>query len=173
MNTRFASILNEGKDVLVPEAVNRLRNSPADHYRNTDVSCLFSNCHRLIHAFSLALGEERDGFTEYVRKIGKDRIKEGFDLTEMQYALNTIEELVWRVCVEKVADEEEKLKDLHLIASLIGSAKDGLARQYLEASQDAVAAATPIWKKMQDAEAITLRKLEEGFSKGTGGKVKQ
>jgi len=171
MNSQLYSLLNEGRGVLVSEAVNRLKNSSADHYRNTDVSDLCSKCNKLIQAFSLAVKEEQKEFTEYVWKIGKDRIRKGYDLEEMQYALNTIEDLLWMLCIEKVADDIDKLEDLQLVAHLIGAAKDRLAQQYLEALQDAVAAATPIWRKEQAAEVLTLRDFEEGLSKGSADQV--
>jgi len=166
MNSQLCSLLNEEKGVLVSEVANRLKNSSADHYRHTELSRLLSNCNKLIQAFGVALKEEQEGFTESVRKISQDRIKEGFDLEEMQFALNTIEEMVWRQCIEKVDDEEEKLEDLHLIASLIGSAKDILARQYLEVSQEAAAAAAPIWRKEQDAQVLSWWRLAEKWANG-------
>ncbi len=172
MKTQFFSLLNDEQDGLALEAVNRLKTSTAAHYNQAEFGCLRSRCNKLIQAFILAVKGEQEGFAEYVRNISRDRIKEGYDLSEMQYALGVLKDLVWRLGINKVADEKERLEDLYLITSIIGSAKDRLAQQYWEASQDAVAAATPIWKKMQDAEVITLRELEEGWSKGTADQVK-
>ena len=172
MNTQFFSLLNDEQDGLVLEAANRLKVSTASHYNHSDFSCLRSRCTQLIQAFVLAVKGEQEGFPKYVQNISKDRIREGYDLSEMQYALGALKDLVWRLCIVKVVDEKERLEDLSLISSLIGSAKDGLAQQYWEASQDAVAAATPIWKKMQDAEVLTLRRMEEGFSRGPADQMK-
>jgi len=166
MNSQFLSLLNDEQDGLVLGAVNRLKTSTATHYNHLEFDCLRSRCNRLIQAFVLAVKGEQQDFAEYVGKISKDRIREGYDLGEVKDALNAIEDWKWRLCEEKVADEKERLEDLYLITSLIDSAKDRLARQYLEASQDAVAAATPIWRKQQDAEVLTLKKLEEGLTRG-------
>ena len=165
MNTQLYSLLNDEQDGLVSDAVNRFKTSSAEHYSRADFNGLRSKCSSLIQSLNMAVKEEHKDFPEYVRKISKDRIREGYDLDEMQFALNTIEELVWRLCLEKVADEKEKLEDLCLLTRLIESAKDGVARQYWEASQDEVAHAAPIWRKMQDAELISMRRMEGKWAK--------
>jgi len=166
MNSQLDSLLNEEKGVLVSEAANRLRNCSAGHYRYAEMNSLHSNCTKLIQAFRLAIKGEPGKFSSCVQEICKDRMGEGYDLDDMQYALNTIEEFFWNLCLEKATDENEKIEDLHLTTSLIGSAKDRMARQFWEAAQDAVAAAAPIWRKEQDAQVLSWRQLEEKWSKG-------
>ncbi len=100
MNTQFYSLLKEEQDDLVLEAVNRLKTSTATHYSHADVNNLRSRFNKLIQEFILSAMGEQEGFAEYLQKISNDRIREGYDFSEVQDALNTIESLVWRLCRE-------------------------------------------------------------------------
>jgi hypothetical protein len=67
----------------------------------------------------------------YVEKMAEERFTAGFDLQEVQTAINVLEEYLWRYITEALPPAA--LADaLRLISSILGAAKDALARKYVE-----------------------------------------
>jgi hypothetical protein len=67
----------------------------------------------------------------YVEKMAEERFTAGFDLQEVQTAINVLEEYLWRYITEELPSAA--LADaLRLISSVLGGAKDALARKYVE-----------------------------------------
>jgi hypothetical protein len=66
----------------------------------------------------------------YTERIAKERFDNGFDLYEVQTAINTLEELIWKkiFCEIKPAKLAETLG---MLSTILGSGKDNLARTYV------------------------------------------
>ncbi|MCU0372306.1 MAG: hypothetical protein MUE56_03565 [Ignavibacteria bacterium] len=66
----------------------------------------------------------------YTEKIAKERFNNGFDLYEVQTAINTLEELIWKKIFCEI--KPSKLAEtLGLLSTILGSGKDNLARTYV------------------------------------------
>jgi hypothetical protein len=67
----------------------------------------------------------------YVEKMAEERFTAGFDLQEVQTAINVLEEYLWRYISEELPPAA--LADaLRLVSSILGGTKDALARKYVE-----------------------------------------
>jgi hypothetical protein len=67
---------------------------------------------------------------EYARGLARERFGSGYALSEVQVAINAVEEAVWRLLAAELPPDE--LGDaLALAATVLGAAKDALAQEYV------------------------------------------
>jgi hypothetical protein len=67
---------------------------------------------------------------QYTEKIAKERFASGYDLHEVQTAINSLEENIWQLIFKNI--KPEKLAEsLGLVSSILGAGKDNLARNYV------------------------------------------
>jgi hypothetical protein len=66
----------------------------------------------------------------YAREIARQRYTEGFDLQEVQSAINVLEEAVWRRIVREVPPEG-LAEALGLVSTVLGVCKDTMASSYV------------------------------------------
>lgn len=135
--------MNTLRDVIVPSLANeqdriakdlyiRIAHSSAPHYQASEPGLLKLRCHDAVAAFRSALENDVSAFTRFIRFIAVERMGAGYQLREIQLVLNTLEELMWTLCITQVEDKNELVRALSLISGIAGQAKDELARVYLE-----------------------------------------
>jgi hypothetical protein len=66
----------------------------------------------------------------YAEQIAQDRFEAGYDLSEVQAAFNALEEATW-ARVFALLEPSRFAATLGLIGTVIGAAKDALARRYV------------------------------------------
>lgn len=67
---------------------------------------------------------------QYTEKIAKERYASGYDLHEVQTAINSLEENIWQIIFKNI--KPAKLAEsLGLVSSILGAGKDNLARNYV------------------------------------------
>ena len=70
------------------------------------------------------------GMVAYARRVARERYGDGYDLSEVQAAFNTLEEATWsRVLAD--LKPEQVAEALGLVTTILGAAKDALAREYV------------------------------------------
>jgi NADPH:quinone reductase-like Zn-dependent oxidoreductase len=76
--------------------------------------------------------ETRDlgGVVAYARLVARERYDAGYDLSEVQAAFNTLEEATWSRALAELKPEEVA-GTLGLVTTILGAAKDALAREYV------------------------------------------
>lgn len=67
---------------------------------------------------------------EHMERVAKDRFQSGYDLREVQMAINVLEESVWKVVVDRMPPDQ-LAESLGLVGTVLGAAKDSLARAYV------------------------------------------
>ena len=66
----------------------------------------------------------------YAERIAEERYVAGYDLSEVQVALNSLEEATWSYALARL--EATQLADaLTLVSTVLGAAKDAFARRYV------------------------------------------
>ena len=66
----------------------------------------------------------------YARELARQRFSEGFDLQEVQAAINVLEEAVWRRVVKEILPED-LAEALGLVSTVLGVCKDTMASSYV------------------------------------------
>ena len=89
---------------------------------------------RLGELFDLVVAALRDRelapVGAYCEDLATQRFNAGFDFTEVQTAFNTLEEAVWKRVASGVP-AAELAEAIGLISTILGFAKDALARRYV------------------------------------------
>jgi hypothetical protein len=67
----------------------------------------------------------------YIEKMAEERFAAGFDLQEVQTAINVLEEYMWQQIIDDLPAGAQA-DALRIISSILGGAKDALARKYVD-----------------------------------------
>jgi ParB-like chromosome segregation protein Spo0J len=67
---------------------------------------------------------------DYARQLAAKRFESGYDLAEVQGAFNALEEAAWSGLCARLQPEQLALS-LGLVSTVLGAAKDALAREYV------------------------------------------
>lgn len=89
----------------------------------------------------------------YTEKIAKDRFNSGYDLYEVQTAINSLEELIWQK-IFKHTKPEKLAVALSLVSSILGAGKDNLARTYVALASKTKTSAVNVQNLLSGSESI-------------------
>jgi len=123
------TLLESKRDEILAEAGTTAGRAP--HYAAAGKAEIFD---RLTVLFdTLADAVERRDLTDvvlYARRLAAARFAAGYDLAEVQVAMNALEESLWRrIFAEGSSDELGE--SLRLVSTVLGAAKDVLAQTYV------------------------------------------
>lgn len=123
--------LVQGRPAIINRAAATLAESKARHYRSLEPETIRARLEalheQLVHA---AASRDLGGVVSYARNLADERFAAGFDLSEIQIAINALEEAVWtQVFCELQPDQFAET--LGLVSTILGAAKDSLAREYV------------------------------------------
>ena len=129
--TRTPDFLAVQRAAIVDAAVAAVVDAHASHYDSAGpdeirarLDALFD---RLVDASAT---RDLGGVVAYARRLAGERFSAGYDLSEVQTAINALEEAVWgRVFSE--LQPREFAEALGLVTTTLGAAKDALAREYV------------------------------------------
>lgn len=148
-----ADFLTRDRDEIVGAAQGALARAHSRHYDATDerevrqrLEVLFDESLRAVH--------ERDlgGIIAHARHVAEDRFAAGYDLSEVQTAFNALEEATWsRVFAD--LEPGDYAEALGLISTVLGAAKDALARRYVSLATEAHAPALDMRALFAGAES--------------------
>lgn len=114
------------------------------HPRHYDAAGAAETRRRLETLFDHVLDAVRERDLEavvlYAQEVAADRFEAGYDLSEVQTAFNALEEATWRRVFAGL-EPSEYAEALGLVSTILGAAKDALARRYVSLATDAHAPA--------------------------------
>lgn len=90
---------------------------------------------------------------EYMAGVASERFHAGYAIREVQKAINVLEEAIWNHIVSEIP-ADELAKALGLVSTVLGAAKDSLARTYVSLASQT------------KAPSLDLSALFEGFTSG-------
>lgn len=89
----------------------------------------------------------------YGRELARERYENGYDLGELQTAFNAMEEALWRTILH-VAPPALHAEALALVTTVVGAAKDSLAREYVSLSARHRAPALDVGRLFEGVERV-------------------
>lgn len=130
-------LLQERETLIIDEATEALSRSQLKHYNSAGASW---NRQRLKALYDLARTSIRERnlipLMDYMDQIARERFAAGFDIHEIQTAVNVLEESIWRQ-ISQLVPPDELAEAFGLVSTVLGAAKDTLARTYVSlASQN-------------------------------------
>lgn len=124
--------LEARRDALVDEATLALDQARLRHYGKVGAEVARERVGALLDS---VMASVRDGSpvaaVQHADTVARDRFTSGFGIEEIQVAFNLLEEAMWRLLVSQGSGQSLAV-DLGLIGSVMGAAKDQLARTYVE-----------------------------------------
>jgi len=129
--TRTAEFLASERAAIVDAALSAVVGAHASHYaavgRDETLARLEALFDRLIDT---AGSRDVGGVVAYARQLAGERFSAGYDLSEVQIAINALEEAVWRRIFSELQADELAIA-LGIVSTTLGTAKDALAREYV------------------------------------------
>lgn len=129
-------LLEKSRDIVVSESIEAMGRARLKHYamggpENTKqkMETLYDLVYQSVKAKNLI------PIVSYIEKIAGQRFESGFELQEVQTAINVLEECIWTRILEEIPKEEQP-KALTLVSSIIGSGKDSLARTWVNLTKE-------------------------------------
>ncbi len=126
----IADFIESNRASIVTAADADIARRHLQHYEGSTPEVVSSRVETLLNLAIKGLRERRlDGIEEYMDNVADERHGAGFELREVQLAINAIQETTWRLIMQK-RDPTEQIEDLGLVGTVFGAAKDALARRY-------------------------------------------
>jgi hypothetical protein len=124
-------LLAEKQATVVQETSEIVERSRLTHYAAAGTDEAHQRLDRL-YSLMLQSLESRNlvPIIDHMTQVAAERFEAGYDLREVQTAINVLEEAVWKVVVESVPPEQ-LAQSLGLVGTVLGAAKDSLARAYV------------------------------------------
>ena len=130
LTTALSLVLDRERSSIVAAAFGSLRRSHT-HYEAAGVAETQRRLEALYNELCAAVSS-RDlaSIVGFARHLAAERFRSGYDLSEVQSAFNALEEAIWSTVCSRQRPEQLALS-LGLVSTVLGAAKDALAREYV------------------------------------------
>lgn len=126
------TLMENERETIVDVATESLSRSRLVHYEEDGID---EGRLRLERVFDISLNSIKERtlipVIEHAHRIAEERFQAGYDLSEVQTAINVLEEALWRRVVA-MTPPEELAESVGLMSTVLGTMKDELARKYVE-----------------------------------------
>lgn len=127
----LSELFRSWEDDLVNEAVTELRHARLKSYTADGEEITRERVTRFIErAFECFSSRRAQPMVEHAERIAHERHAAGYDLSEVQTAINVIEEALWKRILSSV-EPDELAHALGIVNAIFGMSKDVLARTYV------------------------------------------
>lgn len=124
-------LLEKQGEEIIAEATTALTRSDLAHYKEAGQAVSHD---RLAELYRLTVLGIRDRnlapVVDYMATVARDRFHAGYAIREVQIAINVLEEAIWHHIVRDTPPDE-LAEALGLVSTVLGAAKDSLARAYV------------------------------------------
>jgi hypothetical protein len=127
----LSELFRSWEEDLVNEAVTELRHARLKHYIADGEEITRERVGRFIErAMECFAARRAQPMVEHAENIARERHAAGYDLFEVQTAINVIEEALWKRVLSSV-EPDELAHALGMVNAIFGMSKDVLARTYV------------------------------------------
>jgi hypothetical protein len=128
----MTDFLREKSDDLLTGAVSDLHRAHLEHYEADGVPVARDRLSALFDRTLVCLETGRaEPLIDWAERISRERHSSGYDLFEVQTAVNVMEEAIWRMILSSVKSDE-LAHSLGLANTLFSMTKDKLAQEYIK-----------------------------------------
>lgn len=125
-------LLESKAEEIINGASNAMQRTGMKHYDADTPEQIRKKLTMLYHLTERGVNEKNlFPMISYVEKMAEERFSSGFDLQEVQTAINVLEEFMWKQIIEDLPAGAQA-EALRIISSILGGAKDAIARRYVE-----------------------------------------
>lgn len=131
VSVELSELFRSWEDDLVNEAVTELGHARLQHYIADGDEVTRERVTKFIEKAMECFGSRRaEPMVEHAEQIARERHAAGYDLFEVQTAINVIEEALWKRVLSSV-EPDELAHALGMVNAIFGMSKDVLARTYV------------------------------------------
>ena len=139
-------LLEKKMELILKEALESISRSHLEHYEAAGKKQIEERFRNLLQFAIRCMKEKKLTFiNDYAEKMGQERFTSGYDLREVQIAINILEEVIWKEIVREMKPEN-LAQALGLVSTVLGSAKDTLAQTYVSLASKTHAASLDLTK---------------------------
>lgn len=139
-------LLDRKTETILKEATEGVSRSHLEHYERIGKKQVEDRFRKLLHLTIQSMKEKKLSFiNEYAQDLAQERFAAGYDLREIQIAINVLEEAIWKIVVKETVPAE-LAQALGLVSTVLGSAKDTLAQTYVSLASKTKAASLDLKK---------------------------
>ena len=125
-------ILVRDADEFIMSVVERLKRAHLQHYERDGEEATRARVRGLYELLLRVVVERNpDTLADFAARVGRERFADGFDLSELQTAINAMEEILWTRLAARLGTDKSAAEDLSLMVLILGTLKDELARVYV------------------------------------------
>jgi hypothetical protein len=124
------AVLTQERPAIVSAAAESMRRS-LTHYQaagHDEIQLRFETLYD--EMFNAVSSRDLGDMVEYARRLAAERFEAAYDLSEVQSAFNALEEAAWTTLCARQQPQDLALS-LGLVSTVLGAAKDALAREYV------------------------------------------
>lgn len=126
-----ATFLAARRETIIADAESILRATQVQHYRTLPAPIRRGRLEALYdRLLDAAASHDLGGVLDYARHLARERFAGGYDLAEIQGAVNALEEATWKQIFAELPPDHFAVA-LGLVSTILGAAKDTLAREYV------------------------------------------
>ena len=118
------------RDQILQDSVNTLEKALLKHYKLLTTEQIKFKMLNLFHMLvkSIEINSSNE-MMEYIEKVSDIRHESGYELQEVQTAINILEECMWEN-INKFVDEDLQISGIKQVTRLLSKAKEELADEY-------------------------------------------
>jgi hypothetical protein len=131
MSVETTQFLTHEREAIVDAAEAALARMRARHYESAGASEVRQRLEALYdHVLDALRSRDLGPIVAHAEQVAEERFNAGYDLSEVQTAFNTLEEATWsRIFAE--LQPPQFAEALGFVSTILGAAKDALARKYV------------------------------------------
>ena len=134
----FIELLKTNPDKILFDATEFLVRSNLEHYNKLNPERVRARLARLYFITrECAELNSNEPMQKYIQEIAKERFESGYELYEVQTAINILEECLWKNIVERV-NTNEQISGLFRSHEILCAAKGSLAKSYVAFEKEQV-----------------------------------
>jgi len=124
-------LLQRDGERIVAEASETLSRSRLAHYAEAGQAAGQERLGRLFQLTETSIADHNlVPVMDYMAEVANDRFHAGYSIREVQIAINVLEEAIWNTVVANMPPDG-LARSLGLVSTVLGAAKDALARAYV------------------------------------------
>ena len=124
-------LLESNSEKIISEAYKSVNKDKLKGYKNVGQERTRSKLENLLkRVIQCVRKKELLPMMNYTEKIANERFASGYDLFEVQTAINALEVAIWNIIFKEISPDKLK-ENLGLVSTILGAGKDHLARTYV------------------------------------------
>ena len=129
-------LLHNKPDMILLDSTDNLVRSDLEHYKKLNPENIRIRLMKLFHALIACVeAASCDKMIKHMEKVSEERFESGFEINEVETAINILEESLWRQ-IGKFVDSDKQVSAMKQVTCILSKAKDELANEYALLSKE-------------------------------------